>query len=210
MCTFSVLYFEEGIMIRLSKLTDYGFVILTRFVKEGVGRVNNARDVAADVHLPLPTVSKLLKTLARNGLLTAHRGVKGGYSLARAPEEITVADIITALEGPVSMTDCINDEQVTRSCMLELFCPMRLKWKGVNDIIVEALQKMSLAEMVAQVPEGALLADEAEHERAVPSKRLQKPNRSQTAHHAEGDHTSDETKDRPRGVEAPQRGAAKD
>lgn len=197
-------------MIRLSKLTDYGFVILTRFVKEGVGRVNNARDVAADVHLPLPTVSKLLKTLARNGLLTAHRGVKGGYSLARAPEEITVADIITALEGPVSMTDCINDEQVHRSCMLEVFCPMRLKWKGVNDIIVEALQKMSLAEMVDQVPEGALLADDDDPQRPAPQKRLHKPTRPQPQHADEADSSVDETKDRPRGLGTSQRAASKD
>ena len=200
-------------MIRLSKLTDYGFVILTRFVKEGVGRVNNARDVAGDVHLPLPTVSKLLKTLARNGLLTAHRGVKGGYSLARAPEEITVADIITALEGPVSMTDCINDEQVHRSCMLEVLCPMRLKWKGVNDIIVEALQKMSLAEMVEQVPEGALLADEDEPERPAPQTRLHKPTRPQAKHAADADtadKTADETKDRTRGLGSSRRGASKD
>ena len=197
-------------MIRLSKLTDYGFVILTRFVKEGVGRVNNARDVAADVHLPLPTVSKLLKTLARNGLLTAHRGVKGGYSLARSPEEITVADIITALEGPVSMTDCINEEQVHRSCMLEVFCPMRLKWKGVNDIIVEALQKMSLAEMVDQVPEGALLADEEDPQRPAPQQRLHKPNRSQHNQPNETDNAADETKDRSRGVGVSHRSVTKD
>lgn len=182
-------------MIRLSKLTDYGFVILTRFVKDGVGRVHNARDVAADVRLPLPTVSKLLKTLARNGLLVAHRGVKGGYSLARSAEEITVADIITALEGPVAMTDCISEDHDRGSCLMSVMCPMRLKWKGVNDIIVETLQQMSLAEMVAQIPEGATLADEEEHGRPEPRKRQPRPPRNGQQPHAEASGISEERGD---------------
>ncbi len=166
-------------MIRLSKLTDYAFVILSRFVRGGSGKVHNARDVSADVHLPQPTVSKLLKTLSRSGVLAAHRGVKGGYSLARSAEEITVADVVNALEGPISMTDCISDGD--HSCMLELMCPMRLKWKGVNDILVEALQKMSLAEMTARIPEGALPADDLVDESREPARRLPRPARSVSA-----------------------------
>jgi FeS assembly SUF system regulator len=146
-------------MIRLSKLTDYGFVILTRFVSDGSNGVHNARDVAAEVHLPLPTVSKLLKTFARAGLLTAHRGVKGGYSLARKPTEITVADIVMALEGPISMTECISGERDT-SCMLELMCPMKGKWKSVNDMLQSTLNGMTLDQIVAQIPADAMLAQE--------------------------------------------------
>jgi len=146
-------------MIRLSKLTDYGFVILTRFVSDGSNGVHNARDVAAEVHLPLPTVSKLLKTFARAGLLTAHRGVKGGYSLARKPNEITVADIVMALEGPISMTECISGERDT-SCMLELMCPMKGKWKSINDMLQSTLNGMTLDQIVAQIPADALLAQE--------------------------------------------------
>ena len=146
-------------MIRLSKLTDYGFVILTRFVSDGANGVHNARDVAAEVHLPLPTVSKLLKTFARAGLLTAHRGVKGGYSLARKPQEITVADIVTALEGPISMTECISGERDT-SCMLELMCPMKGKWKSVNDMLQSTLNGMTLDQIVSQIPADALVGQE--------------------------------------------------
>jgi FeS assembly SUF system regulator len=146
-------------MIRLSKLTDYGFVILTRFVNDGANGVHNARDVAAEVHLPLPTVSKLLKTFARAGLLTAHRGVKGGYSLARKAEEITVADIVMALEGPISMTDCISDDRDT-SCMLELMCPMKGKWRGINDMLQNTLNAMTLASIVSQLPPEAFVIQE--------------------------------------------------
>ena len=93
-------------MIRIRKLTDYGIVLLTYFAVGGETSVRTARELAAKAHLPLPTVSKILKSLARSSLLVAHRGIKGGYSLARAPEEITVAEIVAALEGPLALTEC--------------------------------------------------------------------------------------------------------
>ena len=77
-------------MLRITKQTDYGIVLMTCFAIDEAGRVQNARDVARDTNLPLPTVSKILKALARGGVLISHRGVKGGYSLARSPEAITI------------------------------------------------------------------------------------------------------------------------
>ena len=78
-------------MLRITKQTDYAIVLMTNFAVTRQGSVHNARDLARLVNLPLPTVSKILKALARADLLASHRGVKGGYSLARNPDEISVA-----------------------------------------------------------------------------------------------------------------------
>src|SRR5688572_33459183 len=94
-------------MIRIAKLTDYGIVLMSHLAR-APGRRVNARDLSVEAHLPQPTVSQLLKTLSRGGLLVSQLGVKGGYDLARPASEITVADIITALEGPVALTECTS------------------------------------------------------------------------------------------------------
>ena len=84
-------------MIRFAKLTDYGLVLMTVMARDPVATVHTARDLAAASHLPLPTVSKVLKQLLQSGLLVSHRGINGGYGLAKAPVEISVAEIVTAL-----------------------------------------------------------------------------------------------------------------
>jgi FeS assembly SUF system regulator len=132
-------------MIRLAKLTDYGFVVLTHFANNTDRRIHNARDVAEEVGLPLPTVSKLLKTFARGGLLSAHRGVNGGYSLNGKPDEIKVSRILEVLEGPIAITECMEGGET--SCVLQIVCPVRPKWQGINVAVKEALQKISLADM---------------------------------------------------------------
>lgn len=131
-------------MIRLSKMTDYGFVLLTRFCLARPQQVLNARDLAAEVNVPQPTVSKLLKLLAKGGLLTARRGVNGGYALARASADITVADVIGALEGPIAITECSAHE----SCSLEGCCPTKGNWQRINMAVYRALQGITLADMV--------------------------------------------------------------
>ena len=93
-------------MFRISKLADYGVSLLAALAADRGGEPHTARGMAGRVGLPLPTVSKILKALSRQGLLVSHRGVRGGYVLARPPEEITVAEIIRALEGPIGMTEC--------------------------------------------------------------------------------------------------------
>ena len=91
-------------MLRVSKLTDYATVIMT--VLADAADVLSAQDVAVRARLELPTVSKLLKQLAHAELVESFRGVNGGYRLARAPQQITIAQIVTAMEGPIGMTEC--------------------------------------------------------------------------------------------------------
>jgi FeS assembly SUF system regulator len=131
-------------MLRVTKLADYGIVMLTHIANHS-GVTHNARDIASEVRLPLPVVSKVLKMLAREGVLVSQRGTKGGYSLARRPEEITVAQIIRALEGPIAVTECTD--RVNGDCGLETRCPVRTNWHRINEAIHEALEKITLAEM---------------------------------------------------------------
>jgi FeS assembly SUF system regulator len=137
-------------MLRMTKLADYGIVMLTHFASSPTQVTHNARDIASAVHLPLPMVSKVLKVLAREGLLVSHRGTKGGYSLARRPGDISIAEIIRALEGPIAVTECTDT--LHGDCDLELLCPVRGNWHRINQAIREALESISLAEMTQPLP----------------------------------------------------------
>lgn len=130
-------------MIRITKQTDYGIVLLTQMA--GGPEVQwNAPELAAETHLPLPMVAKTLKILAREGLLASHRGVKGGYSLARPAEEISMAEIVAALEGPIALTECIS---VEGDCSHEPLCQVRSNWRRINEAVRTALEGITLAEM---------------------------------------------------------------
>jgi FeS assembly SUF system regulator len=136
-------------VIRLSKLADYGIVIMTHMAS-GPARHQTAPEIAAQAHLPLPTASKILKGLAHAGLLVSHRGAKGGYGLARPAREISVADVIVALEGPIALTACI--EHGPGECDIEALCPARANWQRINRAIREALESITLMEMAQAVP----------------------------------------------------------
>ncbi len=133
-------------MIRLSKLTDYGIVLMTRFAVDSA--VHTARELADDTGVPLPTVSKVLKALAHEELLVSHRGVKGGYRLSRAPQEISIAQIIAAFEQ-IAMTECTS---IGLSCELEATCPVRGNWQKIGLAIRNALQDLTLADMTTPLP----------------------------------------------------------
>jgi FeS assembly SUF system regulator len=135
-------------MIRITKQTDYGIVLLTHFAAQPE-RYVSAPELAAETQLPLPMVSKILKVLVREGLLLSHRGVKGGYGLARAPREISMAQIIAALEGPIAITECI---EVSSDCSHEPLCPVRSNWHRINAAVRGALEGITLDEMAAPLP----------------------------------------------------------
>jgi FeS assembly SUF system regulator len=139
-------------MIRMTRLTDYGIVLLTHIARDSELFTRNARDLAAAAHLPLPTVSKVLKLLACKELLVTHRGMKGGFRLARRPEEISVAEIINALEGPVAITEC--SFSAPGRCQLERLCPVASNWQKINQVVREALENITLAEMTRPHPQG--------------------------------------------------------
>lgn len=132
-------------MLRISKLTDYGTLILTHMA--GLpGRVHSAAELAEALGLGLPTVSKVLKTLGRHELVSSQRGAHGGYVLTRPPAEITVADVIDALEDqPFGLTECSAS---TGICSMEGDCRIRDNWLRINTVVRQALQSVTVADMV--------------------------------------------------------------
>ncbi|HAA92657.1 MAG: SUF system Fe-S cluster assembly regulator [Rhodospirillaceae bacterium] len=131
-------------MIKLSRLTDYGVVVMAQIDRSG-SDVTTAHDLARATGLPSPTVSKLLKKLSKTNLLMSHRGVHGGYSLSRPLEKITVAELIEALDGPVALTACVGDTE--DKCKVESLCPVRGGWDRLNRAVRAALEEMSLADL---------------------------------------------------------------
>lgn len=130
-------------MFRISRLTDYGTLILV-YLAEQDGRLCSASEVAGGTHVATPTVQKLLKVLARTGLVDSVRGADGGYRLSRSPQRINAAQILDALEGPVAITECSTQES---QCELEPLCHVGSAWQRINNALRVALSDISLTDL---------------------------------------------------------------
>lgn len=128
-------------MLRITKIADYGFILLVHMSKQDPALLHNAKDLSATIGIPLPTVSKVLKILTQGGILKSHQGSKGGYSLIRPAAQITAVEILEAVEGPVAITDCSSVEGCDRNCQVSN------SWQKVNVTVVQALKNLSLADM---------------------------------------------------------------
>ena len=130
-------------MLRISRLTDYATVLLAALAGEPA-RVQTATALAEQTHIAAPTVSKLLMQLQRSGLVTSTRGLHGGYQLARPPGQISAAEILDALEGPVALTDCSAGQG---HCEIEDSCRVGRVWQRLNLAIRRSLNDVSLAQL---------------------------------------------------------------
>ena len=130
-------------MFRLSKLTDYATVVMTHLARSPEG-VFSAQELARGTGLGLPTTAKLLKKMASAGLVDSYRGTQGGYRLARGPAQISVFDVIAAMEGPVAMTECSLHKGL---CAQEPVCSVRGNWRRINQAVVAALKEVNLLDM---------------------------------------------------------------
>ena len=133
-------------MIRLGKLTDYGLLLMSQMARSPRTELHTARSLSRKCRLPLPTVSKVLKELLQSGLLASHRGIRGGYSLVRDPHLISLAEIVSALEGPLALTECSSD--IEGLCDLESCCPIRDNQRIINQVVRGALEKVTLSDFV--------------------------------------------------------------
>jgi len=131
-------------VLRISRLTDYGTVVLAHLARGDAGLVS-AAEVAAATGIALPTVSKLLKELTKAEIVMSTRGSHGGYQLAREARAISAADVIDALEGPVSITACSTSES---HCDFEAVCNVGNAWQRINVAIRRALDEISLADLL--------------------------------------------------------------
>ena len=135
-------------MLRVTKLTDYASVVLTVLASEPTA-VLSASELAERAGLEVPTVAKLLKPLAQAGLVEGFRGANGGYKLARDAADISLVEIVEAMEGPLGMTECsVHAGQ----CGIEDSCGVRANWRRINDVVADALRGVSLAQMLGPMP----------------------------------------------------------
>lgn len=141
-------------MLRISRLTDYGIVLLATIAERAPGATCNARELAETTRLPFPMVGKVLKTLAQAELLVSHRGAKGGYALARPPKDVTVAEIIEALEGPIALVECSAGPG---QCGQESSCHVRDPWQVIHSTIRSTLAHVTLDRLVGPHAAGPLL-----------------------------------------------------
>ena len=130
-------------MLRISRLTDYGTLVLANLPSD-TSQLLSASDVAAATGIGLPTVSKLLKILGKANLVTSTRGSHGGYRLSRSANEISAAEIIDALEGPVTITECSASDS---HCDYESICSVGGAWQRINVAIRRALGDMNLDDL---------------------------------------------------------------
>lgn len=131
-------------MIRLSKLTDYAFVVLA-FLSKKEGQLTTANEIAVATSLPEPTVGKILKQLAKSDFVKSSRGSAGGYVLGKEAKEITVADVIQIMEGPIAIISCVGKKN--NICAYEEKCPTRGKWDKVNLSLQQTLKSFSLEDL---------------------------------------------------------------
>lgn len=135
-------------MLRVTKLTDYATVVLTVLAADP-DTVHSAAELAEHAGLEPPTVSKLLKPLAQAGLVEGFRGANGGYRLARPADEIGLIEVVEAMEGPLGMTECSLHGS---HCSIEQQCGVRANWRRINDVVIDALRSVTLAQMLAPPP----------------------------------------------------------
>ena len=135
-------------MVALTRKTDYALVALAYLARWEQGCVS-ARDIAARVRIPLPVLMGILNQLARQGLVVSTRGAKGGYRLARSPEQITLAQLIDAVEGPVRLTMCCTggDERAMSECDLEATCDVKQPLQAVQRRLEAFLSGVRLADI---------------------------------------------------------------
>jgi Rrf2 family protein len=136
-------------MTLLSRKVDYALLILSYLHRRAEG--GSAREIAARFELSRPFVANILKVLCHKGFVTSHRGVKGGYALARAPEHVRLADLMEALDDRFYLAECSRSEP-TENCTLTHVCPLRSAVAEVHRRIRDLLSRVTLAELFADAP----------------------------------------------------------
>ncbi len=136
---------SKKIMFRLNKLTDYGIVLMTYVAKSQQPSLHTAKELAAGTKLAPATVGKIVRELVEHRLLLSHRGVKGGYTLGRPAEKISIADIIEVLEGPVGFTECYS---TPGCCELEPSCTVRSNSQVISRALRRTLEQIRLSDLI--------------------------------------------------------------
>jgi len=137
-------------MLRLSKKADYALIAMKHLALRGETGSSSAREIAELYAIPIELMAKVLQRLVRRGLLASHQGTRGGYQLARIPAGISVADVIQAIDGPVTVTACSTDDD--GQCEQYAKCNVRDPLWKVKQRILSALGECTIADLAADVP----------------------------------------------------------
>ena len=136
-------------MLRLSKKADYALIAMKHLALRGDRGASSAREIAELYNIPIELLAKVLQCLVRRGLLASYQGTRGGYQLVRLPGEVSVADVIQAIDGPVSVTACSHDEG---NCDQFSKCNVRDPLWRVRERILTALGECTIAELASDAP----------------------------------------------------------
>src|SRR6188508_1412908 len=137
-------------MLRLSKKADYALMAMKHLAVRGDNGSSSAREIAEHYDIPIELLAKVLQRLVRRGLLASQQGTRGGYQLAQMPALISVADVIQAIDGPVTVTACSTTE--TGNCEQYAKCNVRDPLWRVRERILSALGECTIAELAADQP----------------------------------------------------------
>jgi len=133
-------------MLRLSKKVEYGLIAIRHIASQSSNSITTAKEIAEKYAIPAELLAKVLQRLAREGLVTSYPGVKGGYALSRKPSEITVSSIITAIDGPQNITDCLAESPEV--CAIYNTCTIKNPLEKIQSNIDKAFSSMTLSEIV--------------------------------------------------------------
>jgi Rrf2 family protein len=136
-------------MLRLSKKADYALIAMKHLALHGDRGSSSAREIAEQYDIPIELMAKVLQRLVQRGLLASHQGTRGGYQLSRPPRQISVADVIQAIDGPVTVTACSTDDS---NCEQYAKCNVRDPLWRVRERILQALGECTIAELASEQP----------------------------------------------------------
>ena len=145
-------------MLKFSKRADYALLALQYMatVQNGVDanpRVVNTKEIAEEHHIPVELLAKVLQTLARHQLIESHHnGPKGGYALGREPKDITLAQVLEAIEGPLGLTDCSHEKNDQSQCEQMNHCNLRTPLFKIQESIFQLLNSMSIEDLLVEDP----------------------------------------------------------
>ncbi|HET8797700.1 MAG TPA: Rrf2 family transcriptional regulator [Thermoanaerobaculia bacterium] len=135
-------------MLKISRLTDYG-LLASVYLARRSGKVVSAREIAEFYHLPVPAVTKVLKTLNTGGVISSHRGAGGGYSFDGDVESVTLGQLIEVFEGPWDLTECETlDHDGNATCAIRVACPSRRFMFGINRAVKNAFEQVTLGDLI--------------------------------------------------------------
>ena len=131
--------------MQITRQADYAVRAIYYLSGLEPGQRASTSHIAKEQNIPPSFLAKIISQLSVAGLLHTSRGARGGVSLARDPREVTMLDVIEAIDGPILLNECVND---THGCQFDKECPMRAMWSEIQDDLVARLGGSTFADFV--------------------------------------------------------------